>query len=161
MKVIFFTFTADILADAFLLFAPLRVLAPLQDKHLRMRLVVIFSSCIITTLVRRAYSRAIFPLQLITTYVFQVFLVHAAFIITTGGIPVIISAVSLMVANAPVVVAAILRSADIHFPRIEHSASLATLAVVPGGDTELKGEEETTVEVGMETGKVGSTSDKA
>ena len=85
---------ADILADLFLLFAPLRVFMYLQDKILRRKLMVIFSTCLITTIVS---------------------LVHAAYILTTGGIRVIISAlvedcVSLMVANVPVVVTAMLRA---------------------------------------------------
>ncbi|KAJ8096296.1 hypothetical protein PM082_011451 [Marasmius tenuissimus] len=85
----------DILADMFLLFAPLRVFMYLQDRVLRRKLMVIFSTCLITTIVS---------------------LVHAAYILTTGGIRVIISAlvedcVSLMVANVPVVVTALLRAA--------------------------------------------------
>ncbi|KAL0566599.1 hypothetical protein V5O48_015409 [Marasmius crinis-equi] len=85
----------DILADLFLLFAPLRVFMHLQDKTLRKKLIVIFSTCLITTIVS---------------------LVHAAYILTTGGIRVIISAlvedcISLMVANVPVVVTALIRAA--------------------------------------------------
>ncbi|KAG7086353.1 hypothetical protein E1B28_002314 [Marasmius oreades] len=88
----------DILADMFLLFAPLRVFLHLQDKALRRKLIVIFSTCIVTTIVS---------------------LVHAAYILTTGGIRVIISAlvedcVSLIVANVPVVVTALLRHAGDH-----------------------------------------------
>jgi hypothetical protein len=59
----------DILADLFLLFAPLKVLSRLQDKALRKKLIIIFSTCIITTIVS---------------------LVHAAYILTVGGIRVII-----------------------------------------------------------------------
>ncbi|KAJ8096310.1 hypothetical protein PM082_011466 [Marasmius tenuissimus] len=85
----------DILADSFLLFAPLRVLTHLTDKTLRRRLIIIFSTCLVTTIVS---------------------LVDAVYIITTGGIPVVISALvedcaSLTVANVPVVITALLRSA--------------------------------------------------
>ncbi|KAJ8096298.1 hypothetical protein PM082_011453 [Marasmius tenuissimus] len=55
--------TADILADSFLLFAPLRVLMHLKDKTVRKKLIIIFSTCLITTIVS---------------------LVHAAFILTTA-----------------------------------------------------------------------------
>ncbi|KIK62548.1 hypothetical protein GYMLUDRAFT_72764 [Collybiopsis luxurians FD-317 M1] len=84
----------DILADLFLLLAPLRVFMHLQDKALRRKLVIIFSTCIATTIVS---------------------LVHAAFILTTGGIKVIVSAlvednISLIVANVPVVVTAMMRN---------------------------------------------------
>jgi putative effector of murein hydrolase LrgA (UPF0299 family) len=83
----------DILADMFLLFAPLRVFMHLSDKALRRKLIIIFSTCIITTIVS---------------------LVHAAYILSVGGIKVIISAlvedcVSLMIANVPVVVTAVMR----------------------------------------------------
>ncbi|KAF9077176.1 hypothetical protein BDP27DRAFT_1254160 [Rhodocollybia butyracea] len=86
----------DILADLFLLVAPLTVLKHLQDKALRKKLIMIFSTCLVTTVVS---------------------LVHATFILTTGGIKVIISAlvedcISLIVCNLPVVVTSLLRFAD-------------------------------------------------
>ncbi|KAJ8096297.1 hypothetical protein PM082_011452 [Marasmius tenuissimus] len=91
----------DILADAFLLFAPLRVLMHLKNKAVRNKLIIIFSTCLVTTTVS---------------------LVHAAYILTTGGIPVIISALvedcaSLTVANVPVVIAALLRTIGDHNQR--------------------------------------------
>jgi hypothetical protein len=63
---------ADTIADTILIAAPLRLLAGLLDKTLRRRLMVIFSSCIITTIVS---------------------LVHAAYIIRNGGPKIIIAAV--------------------------------------------------------------------
>jgi hypothetical protein len=42
---------ADILADIFLLVAPLSVLKHLQDKALRKKLILIFSTCLVTTVV--------------------------------------------------------------------------------------------------------------
>ncbi|KAK1217116.1 hypothetical protein PQX77_020233 [Marasmius sp. AFHP31] len=93
-QVAIFQLVTDILADSFLLYAPVRVFVHIRDKALRRKLVIIFSTCLITTIVS---------------------LVHAAYILTTGGIPVIISAlvedsVSLMVANLVVVVTALLRA---------------------------------------------------
>jgi len=86
----------DVLADLFLLLAPLRVFMHLHDKGLRRKLVVIFSTCIATTIVS---------------------LVHAAFILTTGGIKVIVSAlvednISLIVASVPVVVTSLMRNSS-------------------------------------------------
>jgi len=86
----------DILADLFLLLSPLRVLVYLQDKGLRRKLMIIFSTCLVTTVVS---------------------LVHAAFILTTGGIKVIISAlvedcISLIVCNLPVAVTALIRTVE-------------------------------------------------
>ncbi|KAF5392194.1 hypothetical protein D9757_001524 [Collybiopsis confluens] len=86
----------DVLADLFLLLAPLRVFMYLHDKRLRRKLVVIFSTVIATTIVS---------------------LVHAAYILTTGGIKVIVSAlvednISLIVASIPVVVTSLMRNAS-------------------------------------------------
>ncbi|KAJ8096300.1 hypothetical protein PM082_011455 [Marasmius tenuissimus] len=86
---------ADILADSFLLFAPLRVLMYLKDKTVRRKLMIIYSTCLITTIVS---------------------LVHAVLTFTTGGSPMIISALvedcaSLTVANVPVVIASLFRVA--------------------------------------------------
>lgn len=62
---------ADVIADLILMLAPLRLFAILRDNWVRYRLIVIFSTCIITTVVS---------------------LVHAVYILTTGGSNVIISA---------------------------------------------------------------------
>ncbi|KAK7435207.1 hypothetical protein VKT23_019776 [Stygiomarasmius scandens] len=80
----------DVIADAILLFSPLNLLRGLADPSLRRKLGIIFSTCVITTIVS---------------------LVHAAYIINRAGIKVLISAIvedciSLIVANIPVVVAA-------------------------------------------------------
>lgn len=59
------------LADIILLLAPLRLFAILRDNWVRYRFILIFSTCIITTIVS---------------------LVHAVYILTTGRLKVIISA---------------------------------------------------------------------
>ena len=63
---------ADIIADGILLIAPLRLLCALMDKMLRRRLMLIFSTCIVTTIVS---------------------LVHAAYIIKNGGPKILVAAV--------------------------------------------------------------------
>ncbi|KAJ6580886.1 hypothetical protein B0H19DRAFT_1112752 [Mycena capillaripes] len=78
----------DVIADSILLFAPLPLFRNLFDKSLRHKLTLIFSTCIVTTIIS---------------------LVHAAFILRRGHTKVLISAVvedslSLIVANIPVVV---------------------------------------------------------
>ncbi|KAI0050480.1 hypothetical protein FA95DRAFT_1570553 [Auriscalpium vulgare] len=84
---------SDIIADILLITLPLRLIHGIKDKGLRRRLIFIFSTSIVTTIVS---------------------LVHAAYIITIGGKNVLISALvedcmSLTVANVPVVGAALLR----------------------------------------------------
>ncbi|PBL00056.1 hypothetical protein ARMGADRAFT_1008547 [Armillaria gallica] len=84
---------SDVIADLILILAPLKLLAGLEDKGLRHRLMVIFSTCIVTTIVS---------------------LVHAAYILTLGETKVVISAivedcVSLIVCNVPVVVTAVIK----------------------------------------------------
>lgn len=60
------------IADLILIIAPLKLLAGLEDKGLRHRLMVIFSTCIVTTIVS---------------------LVHAVYILTLGETKVVISAI--------------------------------------------------------------------
>ncbi|KAK0202323.1 hypothetical protein DFS33DRAFT_1384673 [Desarmillaria ectypa] len=84
---------SDVIADLILIIAPLKLLAGIEDKGLRHRLMVIFSTCIVTTIVS---------------------LVHAAYILTRVPTKVVISAivedcVSLIVCNVPVVVTAVIR----------------------------------------------------
>ncbi|KAI9507873.1 hypothetical protein F5148DRAFT_50113 [Russula earlei] len=84
---------SDVLADLALMLLPIRLIRGIKDNGLRWRLILIFSTSIVTTVVS---------------------LVHAAYIITRGGIPVIISALvedcmSLTVANLPVVATASIR----------------------------------------------------
>ncbi|EIW78684.1 hypothetical protein CONPUDRAFT_31182, partial [Coniophora puteana RWD-64-598 SS2] len=84
----------DILSDGLLIYAPLRLIWGMDAiDGTRRRLMIIFSTCIVTTIVS---------------------LVHAAFILTDGGIRVVIAAIvedtfSLIVCNIPVVVTAIMR----------------------------------------------------
>ncbi|KAG7443920.1 uncharacterized protein BT62DRAFT_988070 [Guyanagaster necrorhizus] len=94
---------SDVIADLILILAPLKLLAGLEDKCLRLRLMVIFSTCIVTTIVS---------------------LVHAAYILTFGEAKVVISAivedcVSLIVCNIPVVVTAAIRIRE----ESQHSAA--------------------------------------
>ncbi|KAJ6568354.1 hypothetical protein DFH09DRAFT_1313806 [Mycena vulgaris] len=82
----------DVVADTILLFAPVPLFKNLADKVLRRKLTLIFSTCVVTTVVS---------------------LVHAVFILRNGGIKVVISAMvednlSLIVANIPVVVTAVI-----------------------------------------------------
>ncbi|TFY61157.1 hypothetical protein EVG20_g7160 [Dentipellis fragilis] len=91
-------FTADVIADLLLILLPLRLIHGIKDRVLRRRLIVIFSTSIVTTIVS---------------------LVHAVYIILGGGIKVIISALvedcmSLSVANIPVTVTAFWRILGIH-----------------------------------------------
>ncbi|KAI0284749.1 hypothetical protein BC826DRAFT_144466 [Russula brevipes] len=83
----------DVLSDLALIVLPIRLIRGIEEKRLRWRLVFIFSTAIVTTIVS---------------------LVHAAYIITRGGIPEVISALvedcmSLTVANLPVVATALFR----------------------------------------------------
>ncbi|KAF8063984.1 hypothetical protein FPV67DRAFT_1671735 [Lyophyllum atratum] len=83
----------DILSDTILIVAPLRILRSLQDKKLRRRLTVIFSTCLVITAVSLA---------------------HAILIFLRPGPRVVIAAivegcVSLIVCNVPVVVTSMLR----------------------------------------------------
>ncbi|EPT05663.1 hypothetical protein FOMPIDRAFT_1044980 [Fomitopsis schrenkii] len=86
----------DILADLLLIIAPLRLIWGMSaEDGTRRRLMIIFSTSIVTTIVS---------------------LVHAALILTDGGIKVVIAAIvedtfSLIVCNLPVVVTAIMRKA--------------------------------------------------
>jgi len=85
---------SDVLADLFLIIAPIRTFRKLRDQKLRRRLVVIFSTIIITSIVS---------------------LIHAALIFEGFGNPVLLAgvaedSVSLMVANIPVLAAAALHS---------------------------------------------------
>lgn len=88
---------SDVIADLLLIILPIRLIRGITDKGLQRRLVFIFSTAIITTIVS---------------------LVHAAFIINEGTTTVLVSALvedcmSLTVANVPVVVTALLRKLDL------------------------------------------------
>nr|GAT51399.1 predicted protein [Mycena chlorophos] len=88
LQVAVFQLVSDVLADAILLIAPLPLFRHLSDKALRRKLTIIFSTCIVTTIVS---------------------LVHAVLILKNGGTKVVIAALvedtlSLIVANVPVVI---------------------------------------------------------
>ncbi|KAJ7609063.1 hypothetical protein FB45DRAFT_1039220 [Roridomyces roridus] len=85
----------DVIADSILLIAPIPLFRHLADKALRRKLTIIFSTCVVTTVVS---------------------LVHAAFILRRGGVKVLISALvenslSLIVANLPIVIARLINLA--------------------------------------------------
>ncbi|KIJ37406.1 hypothetical protein M422DRAFT_177900, partial [Sphaerobolus stellatus SS14] len=86
---------SDIIADLTLLIAPIKLFSEMGDKRLQIRLLIIFSTCIVTTIIS---------------------LVHATYILMQGGPKVLIAAVveardcmSLFVCNVPVVATALLR----------------------------------------------------
>ncbi|PFH50956.1 hypothetical protein AMATHDRAFT_143737 [Amanita thiersii Skay4041] len=89
-QVALFQLTSDVLADATLLLTPIILFRILSDKWLRYRLVAIFSTCIITTILS---------------------LVHAVFIIRVGGwkseiVGLVEDCTSLIVCNIPVIASA-------------------------------------------------------
>ncbi|GLB38699.1 putative expressed protein [Lyophyllum shimeji] len=92
-QVVVLQVVTDIVSDSILIVAPLRLVRSLHDRKLPRRLTIIFSTCLITTIVS---------------------LVHAAFIFTRAGHNEVIAAivedcVSLIVCNIPVVSASLLR----------------------------------------------------
>ncbi|KAK2467364.1 hypothetical protein APHAL10511_000599 [Amanita phalloides] len=89
-QVAIFQLITDALADLTLLITPLWVFRIIRDDWLRYRLMAIFSTCMVTTIVS---------------------LVHAVYILTAGGKKVVIAAlvengVSLVVCNVPVIASA-------------------------------------------------------
>ncbi|KZV95650.1 hypothetical protein EXIGLDRAFT_765977 [Exidia glandulosa HHB12029] len=102
----------DILSDALLVIAPLRMIRHVANIPLRRRLYFIFSTSVVTTIVS---------------------LVHAAYILRTGGTKVLVAAivedtVSLMVANLPVAATAAMRAAGVKIgPEAEDAPSLSTM----------------------------------
>ncbi|KZV95653.1 hypothetical protein EXIGLDRAFT_671924 [Exidia glandulosa HHB12029] len=102
----------DILSDALLVIAPLRMIRHVANTSLRRRLMFIFSTSVVTTIVS---------------------LVHAVYILRTGGTKVLVAAivedtVSLMVANLPVAATAAMRAAGVKTgPETEDPPSLSTL----------------------------------
>jgi len=85
--------TTDVAADGLLLIMPIMLFRMLDDRRLRRRLIAIFSTCIITTVVS---------------------LVHSIYLLTTTGLPVLVAVitedcVSLVVCNITVIATAMLR----------------------------------------------------
>jgi hypothetical protein len=104
---------ADILADLALIILPIRLIRGIKDKRLRWRLIFIFS----TSSEYSSFSTNKQPRFFFLVVTTIVSLVHAAYIISRGGIPVVISALvedcmSLTVANLPVVATASFRRLD-------------------------------------------------
>ncbi|TFK34018.1 hypothetical protein BDQ12DRAFT_657234 [Crucibulum laeve] len=96
-QVAIFQLVSDILADLVLLISPLRLFYTILDKRLRRRLSIIFSTCIITTIVS---------------------LVHGVYIITTPGYRVLIVAyvedsISLIVCNIPILTSFLLHRKEV------------------------------------------------
>uniref|UniRef100_A0A0W0FQ49 Rhodopsin domain-containing protein n=1 Tax=Moniliophthora roreri TaxID=221103 RepID=A0A0W0FQ49_MONRR len=92
-QVVILQLVTDIFADTILVAVPVRLIMTLSDKKLRRRLLVIFSTCLITTAVS---------------------LVHAAFIFVGAGHQEVMAAiaedcVSLIVCNVPVVATVMIR----------------------------------------------------
>jgi len=85
--------TTDVVADGSLLIMPIMLFRMLEDRRLRRRLMGIFSTCIVTTIVS---------------------LVHGVYLLTSTGLPVLIAGitedcVSLVVCNITVIATAMLR----------------------------------------------------
>ncbi|KAF5319028.1 hypothetical protein D9611_012720 [Ephemerocybe angulata] len=98
----------DTVADLVVLIVPLQLLVVLQDKWLRSRLMMIFSTCMITTVVS---------------------LVHAIAILTLKGPAIVIvalveSSISLIVCNLPVIATALLNLGDHSPPRLQPNVRL-------------------------------------
>jgi hypothetical protein len=115
--------TADILSDLALILLPIRLVRGIRDKRLRWRLFFIFSTSSMS-LSPLYFSRdeSALRLPVLTSCLFNaltvvttiVSLVHAAYIIDTGGTRVLIAALvedcmSLTVANLPIVATAFIR----------------------------------------------------
>ncbi|KAF9465586.1 hypothetical protein BDZ94DRAFT_1306937 [Collybia nuda] len=99
---------SDVIADSILLVVPLKLLQGVQDRQLRLRLMVIFSTCIVTTVVS---------------------LVHAVYILNHGGKKVIISALvedcfSLIICNIPVVFTSVIRLRERHRNKTTYKSTL-------------------------------------
>lgn len=102
----------DTVADLVVLIVPLQLLVVLQDKWLRSRLMMIFSTCMITTVVS---------------------LVHAIAILTLKGPAIVIvalveSSISLIVCNLPVIATALLNLGDHSPPRLQPSGNSSNSA---------------------------------
>ncbi|KAJ7460696.1 hypothetical protein FB451DRAFT_1563157 [Mycena latifolia] len=111
-QVVIFQLISDVVSDTILIVAPLQLLWHLEDRGLRRRLCIIFSTCIITTIVS---------------------FVHVAMILTGGGPKVLVAAVvedciSLIVCNIPIVVTASLRMCQSDTHRSPASSSFLRFA---------------------------------
>jgi hypothetical protein len=115
--------TTDIFADGSLVIIPMIVFRALDDRRLRRRLMVIFSTCVITTIVS---------------------LVHAIYLLTTSGLPVLVAGItedciSLVVCSIPVIATAVLQQGQEALARRRKSVNiLFTAALQPGNqETDL------------------------
>ncbi|KAJ7156897.1 hypothetical protein C8R43DRAFT_883603, partial [Mycena crocata] len=111
-EVVIFQLISDVVSDTVLVAAPLQLLWHLEDQSLRRRLCIIFSTCIITTIVS---------------------LVHAAMILTGRGPKILIAAVvedcvSLIVCNLPIVITASLHVCQSERRRSPTSSSFLRFA---------------------------------
>ncbi|KAF7770342.1 hypothetical protein Agabi119p4_6316 [Agaricus bisporus var. burnettii] len=101
---------ADLVSDSMLLIAPIRIFTVITDRKLRHRTMIIFSTCIVTTVVS---------------------LVHAAYIFQSKAIPILIAAfvensVSLIVCNIPIMVMAVVK-----FQENKHTRVSTRSATIP------------------------------
>lgn len=55
--------TADIISDSILLLIPIRMLIAIQEKRLRYRLIMIFGTCVITTVVSFVHAAYLFEVK--------------------------------------------------------------------------------------------------
>lgn len=55
--------TADIVSDSILLLIPIRMLIAIQEKKLRYRLIMIFGTCVITTVVSFVHAAYLFEVK--------------------------------------------------------------------------------------------------
>ncbi|KAF7770338.1 hypothetical protein Agabi119p4_6312 [Agaricus bisporus var. burnettii] len=101
---------ADVVSDSVLLIAPIRIFMVITDRKLRYRTMLIFSTCIVTTVVS---------------------LVHAAYIFQSKAFPILIAAfvensVSLIVCNVPIMVMAVVK-----FQENKHTRVSTRSATIP------------------------------
>ncbi|RDB24463.1 hypothetical protein Hypma_008384 [Hypsizygus marmoreus] len=109
---------SDIIADAILLISPVQLFTIIRDKGLRYRLMIIFSTCIVTTVVSLVHATYILvqsgkPSVVISALVEVVspFCPSLSFILTNFNHS-LQNSISLIVCNIPVVVGSLFRLAD-------------------------------------------------
>ncbi|KAF8335095.1 hypothetical protein F5887DRAFT_624166 [Amanita rubescens] len=124
LQVALLQLVTDVLADLTLLITPICLFRNIRDKWLRYRLVAIFSTCMVTTIVS---------------------LVHALYILTAGGPRLVIAAIvenctSLIVCNVPVIASAAIHLGDNYSarkgPRCLESVTFTSCPASQSSDTE-------------------------
>jgi len=110
-----FQVITDVIVDGSLLITPMMLFRALVDRRLRRRLMGIFSTCIITTVVS---------------------LVHATYLLTSRGLPVVITGitencVSLVVCNIPVIAVAVIRRREESLRQRQMTGFFSTIVFHP------------------------------